>query len=131
MLRGLSFTDPVVLEAEYAIISGTLGFAEKRASLNGIGKREFTAIMTLTEELIKENGMKFLTRKDFSFLSASRGACGRPDGLFTTLKLPGFASLWKLIPVVLAGVINLLTLPGIVIPVITVVVMVAIWFFGC
>lgn len=130
MLRGVSFTDPDVLDAEYALVSGSLGLREKQAALNCIGRPQFNAVMALTQNLIEKSGYGFLTRKDFSFFSASVAACGRPDGLFSH-QMAILPNLWKLFPVLICGVINFVWAATILVPVITIVVALAVWVFGC
>jgi hypothetical protein len=130
MLRGVSFTDPDVLDAEYALVSGSLGLSEKQASLNCIGRSQFTAVMALTQKLIEKNGFGFLRRKDFSFFSASLAACGRPDRMFTH-KMAILPNLWKLFPVVICGVINFVLAGTVLVPILTIIVALAILVFGC
>ena len=130
MLRGVSFTDPDVLDAEYALVSGSLGLSEKQAARNCIGRPQFNAVMGLMQKLVEENGYAFLRRKDFSFLSTFLAACGRPDGMFSH-QMAILPNLWKLFPVIICGVINFVWAATIWVPVLTIVVALAILVWGC
>jgi hypothetical protein len=131
MLRDVSLIDPVAMDYEYSLVTGMLGYSEKEASKNGLGRKEFDSLMNVAEKFrCGKIGLRAFVKNDFSFLSASTNACGRSTSMLKSHTLPG-TIVPKLIPSIIVGVLNLVAIGSVIVAVITLVVLLTIWWFGC